>query len=259
VDIRLDGKVALVTGGSYGIGFAIAVALSEAGAALLICARDPVQLAAARDEILAREPGARVETYVADVADPLQSAACVAAVVERLGSLDVLVNSASGPVSGRLMDLVAEKMEAALRSSVVATVLWTQDAWRAWMAEHGGVVVNMSSVAAGSVEYGFGFYGATKAAIERLTEQMAAELGPGVRVNAVAPGWIRTPRTEPAFGKHNDSLSASLPLRRLGTPEDVAKVVVFLASDAAAYITGQVLPVDGGRLVVPGPYSALVR
>ena len=76
---------------------------------------------------------------------------------------------------------------------------------------------------------------------------------------AVAPGWIRTPRTEPAFGKHNDSLSASLPLRRLGTPEDVARVVVFLASDAAAYITGQVIPVDGGRLVIPGPYSALVR
>jgi len=259
MDIRLDGKAALVTGGSYGIGNAIAGALSEAGAALMICARDATQLAAARDQILARRPGAVVETFVADVADPAQSAACVAAAVERLGSLDILVNSASGPVSGPLMDLVAEKMETALRSSVVATVLWTQNAWRAWMAEHGGAVVNMSSVAAASVELGFGFYGATKAAIERLTEQMAAELGPGVRVNAVAPGWIRTPRTEPAFGKHNDALSASLPLRRLGTPEDVARAVVFLASDAAAYITGQVIPVDGGRLVITGPYSALVR
>lgn len=259
MDIRLDGKVALVTGGSYGIGNAIATGLAEAGSAVMICARDAGQLEAARQRIVAAGPSRRIETFVADVADAGQAEACVRATVERLGALDVLVNSASGPVSGPLMDLTEDKMETALKSSVVATVVWAQHAWRAWMAEHGGAIVNMSSVAAGSVEVGFGFYGATKAAIDRLTEQMAAELGPGVRVNAVAPGWIRTPRTEPAFSKHDATLSGSLPLRRLGTPEDVARLAVFLASDAAAYITGQVVPVDGGRLVITGPYSALVR
>src|SRR2546430_14268645 len=113
------------------------------------------------------------------------------------------------------------------------------------MSDHGGATVNMASVARESVEIGYGYYGATKAGIARIPEQMAAELGPGVRANAVAPGWVYTPRLQPLVDEHQAELIEALPLARLGSPVDVARAVLFLASDAASYITGQGLTVDG--------------
>jgi NAD(P)-dependent dehydrogenase (short-subunit alcohol dehydrogenase family) len=225
----------------------------------MLTARTEKSLREAEAAIAAATPGARLAVFAADVGRPADGAACIAATMERFGAVDILVNNASQPVTGRLMDLEPELMASAAMASMVATVVWTQAAWRAWMADHGGVVVNMASVARESVEVAYGYYGATKAAIARITEQMAAELGPGVRANAVAPGWIYTPRLRPLVDEHEAELVAALPLARLGVPEDVARAVVFLASDTASYITGQVITVDGGRLVTPGPMSQILH
>ena len=257
MDVRLDGKVALVTGASAGLGRAIAEGLAEAGAAVVLVARNPKPLETAEAEIAAAVPGARLATVTADVGKVEDAERAVKVAIERFGAIDILVNNASQPVPGRLMDLDPELMTSAAVASMVATVVWTQAAWRAWMAEHGGAVINMASVARSGVEIAYGYYGATKAAIVRITEQMAAELAP-VRANAVAPGWIHTPRLQPLVDRKQAELEAALPAARLGRPEDVANLVVFLASDAASYITGQVVSVDGGRSVTPGPMSQIL-
>jgi NAD(P)-dependent dehydrogenase (short-subunit alcohol dehydrogenase family) len=259
VEVRLDGRVAIVTGASAGLGRAIAQAMAEAGAAVMLVARHEESLREAKGSIANVFPDAQLEVFAADVARPADAQACVAATIKRFAAVDILVNNASQPVPGRLMDLDPELMTSAAASSMVATVVWTQAAWRAWMADQGGAIVNMASVARESVEIAYGYYGATKAAVARITEQMAAELGPGVRANAVAPGWIHTPRLQPLIDQHEAELEAALPLGRLGIPEDVARAVVFLASDAASYITGQVLTIDGGRLVAPGPMSQILK
>ena len=246
MEIRLDGRVAVVTGASAGLGRAIAGELAAAGAAVMLTARHEDGLREAQSAIAAANPGARLAIFAADVSRPADAARCIAATIEGFGAVDILVNNASQPVPGRLMDLDPELMTSAAVASMVATVAWTQAAWRAWMADHGGVVINMASIARESVEVAYGYYGATKAAVARITEQMAAELGPGVRANAVAPGWILTPRLQPLVDQHLEELEEALPLARLGTPEDVARVVVFLAGDAAAYITGQTFNIDGG-------------
>ncbi len=225
----------------------------------MLVARHEDSLRAAAEAITQASPGARVEVHAADVGLPGDARACVDATMEAFGAVDILVNNASQPVPGRLMDLDPELMTSAAVSSMVATVVWAQAAWHAWMKNHGGVIVNMASVARESVEVSYGFYGATKAAVARITQQMAAELGPGVRANAVAPGWIHTPRLQPLVDQHKEELEAALPLGRLGVPDDVARVVVFLASDAASYITGQVISIDGGRLVTPGPMSQILQ
>lgn len=258
MDIRLDGRVAIVTGASMGIGQGIAEALAEAGAAVVLTARNEGPLLAAIDRIRAAHPGVGLAHVVADVGRPEDAERCVAAAMDRFGSLDILVNSASQPVPGRLMALDRELMTTAAVSSLVATVIWTQAAWRAWMAEHGGAILNMASIARDSVELGYGYYGATKAAVARITEQMAAELGPGVRANALAPGWILTPRLQPLVDRHEEEMLDAIPLRRLGVPADIGSAAVFLLSDAASYITGQVLTIDGGRVVTPGALTRIL-
>jgi len=125
-------------------------------------------------------------------------------------------------------------------------VMWSQLAWRCWMREHGGRIVNVSSVGAFVPEPNIGWYNGTKAAIIQLTRQLAQELAPGVTVNCVAPGIIKTDMSRALWEEHEDALAATVPAKRLGLPDDIAGAIAFLASDQAAYVTGQTLTIDGG-------------
>jgi len=176
----------------------------------------------------------------------------VAAAVAEFGSLDVLVNNAgTNPYYGPLVDIDLARAEKTVQVNQLSVVLWTQLAWRAWMSEHGGTIVNIASIGGLATEPGIGFYNATKAAVLHLTRQFAAELAPTVRVNAIAPGVVRTNLARALWENHEERLSAALPLGRIGEPADIAKAVVFLAGDDSSWMTGQPLVLDGGALVRP--------
>jgi NAD(P)-dependent dehydrogenase (short-subunit alcohol dehydrogenase family) len=250
VDLRLDGKVALVTGGSRGIGRAIATRLAEAGADVMISSRkaDALQEAAAS---LAGLDG-DVAWYAANVGEPDAAEACVASTLERFGKIDILVNNAAtNPYFGAMMDIDLSRADKTVQVNQRALLTWTQCVWRASMAERGGSVVNLSSVGGLSVEPGIGWYNVTKAAAVHFTRQLAYELGPKVRVNAIAPGLVKTHLSRALWESAGDVVAARLPLRRIGEPDDIAKVALFLVSDAADWITGQVLVVDGGAMALP--------
>jgi NAD(P)-dependent dehydrogenase (short-subunit alcohol dehydrogenase family) len=250
MDLRLDGKVALVTGGSRGIGRAIATRFAQAGAKVMLSSRKPDALAEAAASM--EGLGAEVAWYAANVGDPDAAQACVDATVERFGSLDVLVNNAAtNPYYGPLMELDLARAEKTVQVNLEAALVWTQCAWRASMEAGGGSVINVSSVGGLSVEHGIGWYNVTKAALVHLTRQLAAELGPDVRVNALAPGLVRTDFARALWESSGDAVAKRLPLKRLGEPDDIARAALFLASEAASWITGHVLVVDGGALAMP--------
>jgi NAD(P)-dependent dehydrogenase (short-subunit alcohol dehydrogenase family) len=193
-----------------------------------------------------------VATFAANAGDPDQAAACVEATVERFGGLDVLVNNAAtNPYMGPTVDIDLPRHDKTWQVNFRGPLVWTQLAWRAAMRERGGCVVNVASIGGLSVEPAIGLYNATKAALIHLTTQLAAELGPGVRVNAVAPGLVRTDLARALWEPFGERIAAQLPLRRLGEPADVAGAVLFLVSDLAAWVTGHTLVVDGGALVKP--------
>jgi NAD(P)-dependent dehydrogenase (short-subunit alcohol dehydrogenase family) len=186
----------------------------------------------------------------AHVGDPEQATACVDAAVAEFGSLDVLVNNAgTNPYFGPLVDIDIPRAEKTVQVNQMSIVLWTQLAWKASMAERGGTIVNIASIGGMSTEPGIGYYNATKAAVIHLTRQFAAELAPRVRVNAIAPGIVRTQLARALWENHEERIKAALPLGRIGEPEDIGKVALFLAGDNSAWITGQTLVVDGGALV----------
>jgi NAD(P)-dependent dehydrogenase (short-subunit alcohol dehydrogenase family) len=249
MELRLDGKVALVTGGSRGIGRAIATRFAEAGAHVMLVSRKADDLAAAALAMAGLDGD--VAWQAANAGDPEAAESCVAATVERFGSLDILVNNAAtNPYFGPLIDIDLARAEKTVQVNQQAVLTWTQCAWRASMQVSGGNVINVSSIGALSVEPGIGWYNVTKAAIAHLTRQLAGELGPLVRVNALAPGLIKTDFARALWERAGDQVAARLPLRRLGEPDDVAKAALFLASDAASWLTGHVLVIDGGALVV---------
>ncbi len=246
MDLRLDGKVALVTGGSRGIGKAIAGAYAASGARVMISSRNADALEAAAAEL-----EGEVAWYPANAGDSEAAAACVAATVERWGSVDILVNNAgTNPYYGPLMGIDESRAAKTVQINQWAPVLWTQQAWQASMKDRGGNVVNIASVGGILGSSGIAYYNVTKAAVIHLTRQLAAELGPGVRVNALAPGLVKTDFAKLLVEQHGEALAGRLPLRRLGEPEDIAGAAVFLVSDAASWITGITLPVEGGAIVV---------
>jgi NAD(P)-dependent dehydrogenase (short-subunit alcohol dehydrogenase family) len=254
MELRLDGKVALVTGGSRGIGQAIARAFADAGAAVMVTSRRADGLAQSVSEIEASvAPGAGAVAWtVANAGDPEQAEAAVAATVERFGSVDVLVNNAAtNPYYGPMIEIDQGRADKTVRVNQTGYLEWTQAAWRAGMSEHGGAVCNIASIGGLTVEGGIGWYNVTKAAVIHLTSQLAGELGPKVRVNAIAPGLVKTQLAKALWEAGEETISRRLPTRRLGAPEDIANAALFLCSDAASWITGETLVVDGGSLCIP--------
>jgi len=248
----LDGRVALITGGSRGIGLAIAEAYRAEGAHVVVAARKPEGLREAHERLMDCKGDGEVIAIVANAGEPDQAERCVAETVDRFGRLDILVNNAAtNPYMGNLIDIDLGRAEKTVRVNQYAPLAWTRYAWRASMAERGGAVVNIASVGGLVVDPGIGWYNATKAAMIHLTRQLAYELGPAVRVNAIAPGLIKTELARAVWEARETVLTAQLPTRRLGTPEDVANAAVFLASEKSSWITGQTLVVDGGALAVP--------
>jgi NAD(P)-dependent dehydrogenase (short-subunit alcohol dehydrogenase family) len=253
---ELAGQVALVTGASKGIGRAIAASFADAGAAVLLSSRKQDGLDDAAAAIRAATPGAEVTTYAANAGDPEQAAACVAACVEQLGSLDILVNNAAtNPSMGATIDAELGAWDKTFQVNVRGTFVWTQLAWRAWMRDHGGSVINLSSIGGLRGDAAIGVYNTTKAAIVHLTRILALELGPGVRVNAIAPGLVKTDFARALWEPAGDEVAAGLPLRRLGEPDDIAHAARFLAGPGASWITGHTLVVDGGALAGAAPIT----
>jgi NAD(P)-dependent dehydrogenase (short-subunit alcohol dehydrogenase family) len=252
VGTSFAGRTALVTGASRGIGKATAFALVEQGANVVLSSRKQDALDEVAGEIRGKFPQAQVLAKAAHVGDPAAAEECVDATIDAFGSLDILVNNAgTNPYFGPLVDLDIPRAQKIFEINQLAMITWTQLAWKKWMQANGGSIVNISSIGGLSTEPGIGFYNATKAAVMHLTRQFAAELGPGVRVNAVAPGVVRTHLAKALWENFEEQLSAKLPMRRIGEPEDIAKAVLFLAGDESSWMTGQTMVVDGGALVAP--------
>lgn len=249
--VSLTGRVALVTGASRGIGYAIAAELLACGAEVAITARKAGELDAAAEELAGTvEDGPdRVLALPGNAGDPAARAQAVDRVVDRFGALDVLVNNVGiNPVYGPLIDIELDAVRKVFDVNVVAALGFVQQAHRAWMGAHGGAVVNVASVAGLQSTRTIGAYGMSKAAMIRLTEELAWELGPEIRVNAVAPAVVKTTFATALYARGEDQVARSYPMGRLGRPEDVAGVVAFLVSDAASWITGATVRVDGGLL-----------
>ncbi len=248
MEITLDGKVALVTGASRGIGKAIAGAFAGAGASVMLSSRKQDALEAAADEI--GTGGGETAVFAAHAGEPGQIASCVAATVERFGRIDVLVNNAAtNPYMGRAIDIDLPRFDKTWQVNYRGPVVWAQEVWRASMAEHGGSVVNIASIGGLTVESSIGHYNVTKAALIHLTRTLAADLAPGVRVNAIAPGLVKTDMARALWEPAEQAIAARMPLRRLGEPADIANAALFLTSDLASWITGQTIVVDGGALL----------
>jgi len=246
MQIDLSGKVALVTGGSRGIGKGIAAAFAAAGARVMITSRN-----AESCEETAREIGSAVDFEPGHIGRDEDRERVIDATLERLGGLDILVNNAAtNPYAGPTIDVDRARWDKTLEINLTAPLSWTQSAWRKAMQAHGGVVLNISSVGGLGTSPILGPYDVTKAALIHLTKQLAAELGPGVRVNALAPGLVKTDFARALWeGKGAERAIRGYPLGRLGTPEDIAAAATYLASDQAGWITGQTLVLDGGGLV----------
>lgn len=237
--------MALVTGASRGIGKAIAGAMAAAGASVMLSSRRREGLEAAAADMMGD-----VDLYPANAGDLAAAQECVHATVGRFGGLDILVNNAAtNPYMGPTIDIDEARWDKTVRVNLSAPLFWAQHAWHARMRDHGGSIINISSIGGLSVETAIGNYNVTKAALIHQTRTLAKELAPAVRVNAIAPGLVKTDFARALWEPNEAAAARMVPLGRLGEPEDIAGAAVFLASDAAAWITGTTLVVDGGMLL----------
>ena len=244
--MNLNGQVALVTGASRGIGRAIALALSQAGAYVVINYRGNQQ-AAESTLIELNRTGGRGELCQFDVSVETQVDAAVKKIVDRQGKVDILVNNAGMTVDNLLIRVKSEDWDQVIGTNLRGTVFCTKSVCRVMIRQRYGRIVNLSSVVGQTGNVGQSVYAATKAGILGFTKSMARELAPrGITVNAVAPGFIETEMTANLAPQHQEELLRSIPLGRFGRSEEVAQLVGFLVGSEAAYITGQVIGVNGG-------------
>jgi NAD(P)-dependent dehydrogenase (short-subunit alcohol dehydrogenase family) len=264
--LSLEGRRVLVTGGGTGLGKACATALAAAGASVTICGPDADVLTAACDDLDALELH-DVKPITADITDEAQVAAAVDAAAED-GVLDIAVANAGVAFPGSLLHIGAEHWMGPLGVNVLGTAHTIKHAALA-MKQGGGSIITISSIASTRPAAFMNTYSVSKAAVDELTRAAAAELGPfGIRVNGVRPGWMRTENVEATTDEKNlalirreTPLAADTPLGQLGDPDDVARAVVYLASDYSSWITGQLLGVCGGSSLPPpaGDFSHLAR
>ena len=245
---RFAGKVAIVTGASRGIGLGIAERLVADGAKVVITARKPEALAQAVAHL-----GADNAAFVVGAADDASHQdETIATAMDRFGSLDFLVNNTGiNPTYGRMIEMDLEPARKIFEVNVLAALSWAQKAYAASLRDNGGAIVNVASVAGIKPAPMIGMYGASKSALIHVTEELALELAPTIRVNAVAPAVVKTKFAGALFEGREDEVAAAYPMKRLGVPSDIASVVAFLLSEDAAWMTGKCLEVDGG-LMLPG-------
>jgi NAD(P)-dependent dehydrogenase (short-subunit alcohol dehydrogenase family) len=249
--LTLEGKTALITGASRGIGLAMAGRFLDAGAKVMLSSRTAGDLADAKDGLVAGGAEAsKVAWKAAHVADAEQAQACVEETIERFGGLDILVNNAAtNPYFGPMIDIDVPRAQKTFEVNQLAVLMWTSYAVKAGLA---GSVINVASIGGLEVEPGIGWYNVTKSAVIHITKQLAYELAPDIRVNALAPGLVKTNFARALWeGEAEERVLAHIPLQRLGLPDDVATAALFLASDAASWVTGQTLIVDGGTTIHP--------
>jgi NAD(P)-dependent dehydrogenase (short-subunit alcohol dehydrogenase family) len=252
VELQLKGKTALITGASRGIGLAIASRFLEAGANVMLSSRTAEDLADAAAGLAAEwSASERVAWVAAHVGDAEQAQACVAETVERFGALDILVNNAgTNPYFGPMIDIDLPRAQKTFEVNQLSVVMWSSYAVKAGLR---GSIINVASIGGLGVEPGIGWYNVTKAAVLHITQQLAYELAPDIRVNALAPGLVKTKLARALWeGPGEERIAAHIPLRRLGLPDDIATAALFLACDeASSWITGQTLVVDGGTTKQP--------
>lgn len=243
------GRTGLITGGTRGIGLGIAAELVARGANVVITARKPDELEAAVATLDPDGTG-RALAVRGSADDEEHQADAVAQAVARFGKLDLLVpNAAVNPQYGPLVDADLSAVRKVFEVNVTGVLGWVQQAWRQSMQEHGGSILVVASV--GGLRSGapIGAYNASKAAVIHLVRQLGAEMGPTVRVNAIAPAVVKTRFAQALYEGREAEVAAGYPMGRLGTPEDTAKAAAFLLSDDASWITGETLVVDGGTTV----------
>jgi 3-oxoacyl-[acyl-carrier protein] reductase len=240
-----EGQVAVITGGGTGIGLAVARELATLGAEVAICGRRKEPLEHAGESL--RRDGLEAFEATCDIRDPDAVKAFVQAVLDRFGRIDVLVNNAGVTRDNLALRMKTEDWRAVIETNLTGAFLCTKECLRHMVRARAGVVVNVSSVVGSLGNAGQANYCASKAGLEGMTRSLAREYANrGIRVNAVAPGFVLTDMTEALGAKAREELLAQIPAARLGSPEDIAEAIAFLASDRASYITGHVLHVNGG-------------
>ncbi|MFF9486697.1 MULTISPECIES: SDR family oxidoreductase [unclassified Streptomyces] len=247
--VELSGKVALITGASRGIGYGVAEALVARGDRVCITGRGEDALKEAVEKL-----GADRAVYVAGKAhDEAHQALAVERVMEAFGRVDYLVNNAgTNPVFGPIADLDLNVARKVFETNVISALGFAQKTWHAWQKENGGAIVNIASVAGIAPSPFIAAYGVSKAALINLTQQLAHEFAPGVRVNAIAPAVVKTKFAQALYEGREAEAAAGYPLGRLGVPSDIGGAAAFLTSDQSDWVTGQTLVVDGGIFLNAG-------
>jgi len=246
MELRLDGQTAIVTGGSRGIGLGISKAFHDAGANVLLVSRKEEGLQAAVEEL---GGGERLHYLAAHVGKGEDAERAIDEAIAHFGSVDVLVNNAAtNPHAGRMIDCDIGKLDKTWEVNLRGPFLWSQLAYNKWMKDNGGSIINISSVGGYKTSAALGVYCMLKSTLIHMTRQMAGELGPNVRVNAIAPGLIKTDFARALWeGERGDMIAERYPLKRLGEPSDIGETALWLAANAS-WVTGICIPVEGGEL-----------